>query len=270
MANGLAGRSTIVTGAAHGIGRAIARRFVKAGASVMMADIDEDRLEAEAEAIDSEGYEGRAQSFHGDLREKLAMTNLMAATIDAFDSIHVLVNAARTLVSSDPLNAEADRFEDTIQQNLISNLRLSQIVARRMIEEAEEERLDPTDRAIVNLSSIFARRTVPELLSFSVSCAGVEQLTRTLAVALSEHKIRVNAVAVGGVMGRSLGEALADVEDLPEAISEVVPLGRLGEPAEAAEAVLFLAAPTARFITGQVLTVDGGTELLDPLEGAVL
>jgi len=270
MANGLAGKSAIVTGAAHGIGRAVAVRFVKAGASVMMADIDEDSLEAEAETIGSAGYDGRAQIFHGDLREKLAMTNLMAATIDAFDGVHVLVNAARSLVSSDPLSADADRFEETIHQNLTANLRLSQIVARRMIEEAEDERPQIGDRAIVNLSSIFARRTVPELLAFSVSCAGVEQLTRTLAVALSEHRIRVNAVAVGGVMGRSLGEALSDVEDLPDAISEVVPLGRLGEPSEAAEAALFLAAPTARFITGQVLTVDGGTELLDPLEGAVL
>ena len=114
MVNGLAGKSVIVTGASRSIGLAIARRFVRAGASVIMADTDEDLLEHEVEALAGEGYDGRALAFAGDLREKLSMTNLMAATMDAYDRIDVLVNAGRLLVASDPLDPEADRLEATL------------------------------------------------------------------------------------------------------------------------------------------------------------
>ena len=100
MAEQFSGKAVVVTGAARGLGLAVARRFVRAGASVMLADVDEDRLGAEVRALDGEGWGGRAQGFAGDLREKLAMTNLMAATIDAYDGIDVLVNAGRLLIAS--------------------------------------------------------------------------------------------------------------------------------------------------------------------------
>lgn len=270
MANELAGKSVIVTGAANGFGLAIARRFVRAGASVVMADTEEAKLGAEVATLTGEGLDGRAIAFVGDLREKLSMTNLMAATIDANDGIDILVNAARVLLSSDPLAPDADHFEETLHHNLLANLRLSQIVARRMIERATEETAGPGDRAIVNLSSVFARRALPELLAYSVSCAALEQLTRTLALALASHRIRVNAVAIGGTPSRALSKALPEIEDLADALTEVTPLGRLGEPAEAAEAALFLASPAASFVTGQILGVDGGRPLLDPLEGAAI
>jgi 7-alpha-hydroxysteroid dehydrogenase len=134
-----------------------------------------------------------------------------------------------------------------------------------MIEIAGTEEPGPADRAIVNLSSIHASRTAPRLLAYSVSCAAIDQLTRTLALALAPHRIRVNAVAVGGLPGRSLAEALPDIEDLPEAIAAVAPLGRTGEPADIADAALFFASPAAAYVTGQILAVDGGRALLDPL-----
>jgi 7-alpha-hydroxysteroid dehydrogenase len=264
MANDLKGKSAIVTGAARGIGLAVARRLARAGASVTMADHDEPRLAREVATLAAEGWDGRAQAFVGDLREKLTMTNLMAATMEAYEGIDVLVNASRLLVASDPLSAEADALEATLAQNVVANLRLSQIVARRMIELAGNED-PPADRAILNLSSIQAHRAPPALLAYSVGCAALEQLTRTLALALAPHHIRVNAVAVGGVPGRALARALPALEDLSDALAEVIPLGRPGTAQEAAEAALFLASPAAGFVTGQVLTVDGGRLLLDPL-----
>ncbi|WP_424932667.1 SDR family NAD(P)-dependent oxidoreductase [Amaricoccus macauensis] len=270
MANDLNGKSVIVTGAANGIGLACARQFMKAGASVVMADIDEDKLDHEADSLNSEGHDGTATAFAGDLREKLTMTNLMAATLDANENIHVLVNAARMLVTGDPLDPAGTALEDVLQQNVVANLRLSQIVARRMIEAAKEEGEDASDRAIVNLSSIFAQRSLPQLFAFSVASAALDQITRGLAVPLSVHGIRVNAVAVGGIYGNSLGKSLPEVEDLPDAIREVVPLGRLGEFSEVADSIMFLASPLSRFTTGQVLTVDGGRLLIDPLENALI
>jgi 7-alpha-hydroxysteroid dehydrogenase len=264
MASEHAGRSVIVTGAARGIGLGIARRFVRAGASVVMADIDDERLAREVETLTAEAYDGRATAFVGDLREKLSMTNLVAATLEAHEGIDVLVNASRVLAASEPLSPERDGLEATLGQNVLATLRLSQIVARRMIELADAEP-GPADRAIVNISSVQALRTSPALMAFSVAGAAVEQLTRTLALALAPHRIRVNALAVGGVAGQSLAAALPGIDDIGEAIAEITPLGRVADPADFAGAALFLASPAAGFVTGQVLTVDGGRTLVDPL-----
>ncbi|WP_114965406.1 SDR family NAD(P)-dependent oxidoreductase [Alkalilacustris brevis] len=262
MSFSIEGRTAIVTGAANGVGLAIARHFVANGANVMFADIDEDRLEKE---IGEEARkEGPVRYFGGDLRERLTIANLLSATIDAFDRIDILVNASRQCLRSDPLAADDGTVEELLQQNLMTSLRLSQAVARRMIQQAERDESDARSvGAIVNLSSIAARRSQPELLAYSISTAAVDQMTRALAVALAPHRIRVNALAFGSVMSASLRGQIREHDDYRDEIRDNTPLSRIAAPGELAEAAQFLASDGAAFMTGQVVTIDGGRSLVD-------
>lgn len=264
MSFSISGKAAIVTGSANGVGLAIARHFAAQGAKVMFADIDEEKLEAEVGA--EARAEGAVRYFAGDLRQKLTIANLLSATVDAFDRIDIVVNASRQILLSAPLNAYEDGVELLLEQNLLTSLRLSQMAAKRMIAEAE--RLGQTEGpvgSIVNLSSIAARATQPELLAYSISCAALEQMTRSLAVALAPKRIRVNAVAFGSLMSASLMSALKEHADYRGSIVAGTPLGRIASPAELADAVQFLASGGSEFITGQILTVDGGRGLLDPV-----
>jgi 7-alpha-hydroxysteroid dehydrogenase len=117
--------------------------------------------------------------------------------------------------------------------------------------------------SIVNLSSIAANRTQPELLAYSVSSAALNQMTRSMAVALAPHRIRVNAVAFGSVMSASLKDTLKDNEEYREDIKEHTPLRRIAGPSEVADAVQYLASDASSFVTGEVVTVDGGRSLVD-------
>jgi 7-alpha-hydroxysteroid dehydrogenase len=261
MSFSIDGKTAIVTGAANGIGLAIARHFVDRGANVMFADMDETRLVDEL----GDGHEdSKIRYFSGDLREKLTIANLLSGTIDAFDSVDILVNGSRQLLPTSPLDADDDSMAVLLQQNLMTSLRLSQLVARRMIKQADG-REDGAAGSIINLSSIAARRANPELMAYSVSTAALDQMTRSLAVALAPERIRVNAVAFGSVMSSSLKEILKDRTDYRETIEESTPLGRIAAPHELAEAVQYLASEASSFVTGQILTVDGGRTLLDPV-----
>jgi 7-alpha-hydroxysteroid dehydrogenase len=266
MSFSVSGKTAIVTGAAAGIGLAIARHLVDKGANVMFADIDEDRLTAEV------GEEARAEGpvrmFAGDLTEKLTIANLLSATMDAFDRVDILVNANRKMVISDVLSPEADGVEELWRQNVLTALRMSQLTAKRMIQRAERTEAEPGSLtgSIINISSITARATRPELLAYSTAAAAMDQLTRSLALALAPRGIRVNAVAFGSVMSASLQAALKENPDCRAQIAEGTPLARIASPTELAETVQFLASDAASFITGQVLTVDGGRSLLDAVQ----
>ena len=120
----------------------------------------------------------------------------------------------------------------------------------------------------MNLSSIAAQRTHPELLGYSISEAALEQATRGLAVALAPHKIRVNAVAFGSMMSASLKDSLSETDGLRKEIQQCTPLGRIASAREVTGAVQFLASDGAGFITGEILTVDGGRTLLDNVTSA--
>lgn len=263
MSFSIEGKTAIVTGAANGIGLSVARHFLDRGAKVMMVDMDEDKLTEEFKALPEPE---NATWFSGDLRERLTLANLMSATIDAFDQLDILVNASRQVIAADPLEAADETVDYLLQQNLMTSLRLSQMAAKRMISQAEgEDSGDAPLGSIINLSSIAARRTHPELLAFSVSTAALDQLTRSLAVALAKHRIRVNSVAFGSVMSDSLKSTLKQNSDYRQNIVDHTPLNRIAGPKEIAETVQYLASEGSAFMTGQILTVDGGRTLLDPV-----
>lgn len=266
MSFSLEGKTAIITGAANGIGLEIARHFSDHGANVMLVDMDEEKLSDEVESIDGDGTNVR--SFSGDLREKLTVANLLSATIDAFDSIDILVNASRQVLPSNPLDESEDHFEELFQQNVLANLRVTQAVAKRMIAQAKDKPEANSIGAVVNLSSIAADRTHAGLLGYSVACAALNQMTRSLAVSFAHQRIRVNAIAIGSVMSASLQARLKQDPEMRSATLATTPLGRIAEAREVAETAQFLSTDASGFITGQVVTIDGGRSLIDPLETA--
>ncbi len=273
MTISISGKTAIVTGAANGVGLAIARHFAESGANVMCADMDERKLIAEfgtnPESEDGEASEDaerrNTRIFVGDLRQKLTVTNLVAATIDAFDRVDILVNASRQVRTCDPIDISVKAVQTLIDQNLMTSLRLSQAVAKRMIQQgaALDDDDDSPLGSIINLSSIAASRTQPGLMAFSIAAAGVEQLTRTFAVSLAPHRIRVNAISFGSVMSASLRDTLREHPEVREQILDGTPLGRIAGASEVAEAARFLASDGSAFVTGQILKVDGGRTLID-------
>jgi 7-alpha-hydroxysteroid dehydrogenase len=254
MGEGIAGRSAIVTGAARGIGLAVARRLVRAGAVVVMADPDERRLEVEAASLNEDGLPGRALSFSCNLREKLSMTNLLAAALETQDAIDILVDANLLAAPSDLLDAAADGLETALAQNVAARLRLAQLAAKRRGALAAEEQ-PPRDRAILLVGSIYGTGAgvgaPAELAALAASAAALGPLARGLALRLAPSRIRVNLLTVGDI---------AAGEEAPERVT--APLSGADSHDAAAEAALFLVSPAARAVTGQTLAADAGRGLI--------
>lgn len=255
-------KTAIVTGAATGVGLAIARHFAEQGANVMFADSDIKSLK-----IETTPAQPNIAYFAGNFSEKLSRINLIKETISHFNRIDILVNANRQVVTRPEILSDhrpAD-LEIMMEQNFRQHYDLSWLVAEKFIEQAKSRLETGPDSigSIVNVSSIAAQRMVPELVEYSVSCAAQDQLTRSMAVALAPKNIRVNAVSFGSVMSKSLAAKFNTREGHRELIVKATPLGRIAEAKDVAPVVLFLASDCARFVTGQILNVDGGRSLLD-------
>lgn len=259
MSFSINGKTAIITGAANGIGLAIARQFADRGANVMCADMDEKKL---ANEWGDQKDDSNLRYFAGDLRQRLTIANLVSATIDSFERVDILVNASRQVMPTDALNVDDSSVAVLLEQNLMTALHLSQQVAKRMIKQGADQEEGQLG-SIINLSSIVSRNTRPELMGFSIAAAALDQMTRSLALALAPERIRVNAVAFGSVMSASLRASVVENSEWRQEIRAQTPLGRIAGPTEIADSVQFLAAESSAFMTGEIITVDGGRSLLD-------
>ena len=247
----LSGKSAIVTGAAQGIGYAIARRFLDEGARVVIADINE---EGGREAEEQLSALGEVHYIHADVGERLDIHNLVASTMDLFGEIDVLVNNAGIVMGGEFFDISEDDFDKVMRVNLKGAFLASQSAARHMVKRVEQG--GPAG-SIINMSSINAKLAIPSQIPYTVSKGAVRQLTNVMAQALAPHGIRVNAIGPGSIAT----EMLETVNNNPQARHRVLsrtPMGRIGEPEEIASIAAFLASGDAGYITGQTIYADGG------------
>ena len=247
----LEGKVAIVTGAARGIGYAIAKRFLMDGASVVLSDIDNT---ATLQAVKDLEQFGDARAMAADVGDKLDIHNLMTYTVTNLGEIDILVNNAGTVHKADFLDLKEEDFDRVMRVNLKGAFLCGQAVAKRMVARVEAGGEAGT---IINMSSINAIFGLPDQLAYSVSKGGLSQLTRTMAVALAKWGIRVNAIGPGSIQTDMLSAVNTDAEARKTILSRT-PLGRIGDPAEIASIASFLASRDASYITGQTIYADGG------------
>ncbi len=247
----LENKVAIITGAARGIGYAVAKRFVTDGAKVVIADVDD---QAGQSAVDDLSKIGDVTYIHCNVAERLDVRNLVAETINAYGDVDILVNNAGIVVGADFLELEEDDFDRVLSVNLKGTFLCSQAVARHMVEKVQNGGQPGT---IINMSSVNAVLAIPSQIPYCVSKGGISQLTKTTALALAPHGIRVNAIGPGSIMT----EMLASVNDDPAARNRILsrtPMERVGEPSEIAGVAAFLASPDSSYVTGQTIYADGG------------
>jgi glucose 1-dehydrogenase len=240
--NRLAGKVVVVTGAARGLGLAIATRFAEEGARIVLADVDGDAVEAAADKLGQHG-------LRVDVSQRDEVERMIATATQQFGAVDVLVNNAgmyRNIPLQELTEAEFDRM---ITVNLKSALFGIQAVAAQMIARR--------CGSIVNVASIAARLGAIGTIAYAVAKAGVAQLTNVAAIELAPHNVRVNALAPGTFATEMSGGAYAD-SALQGRVLPRIPMGRMGRPEEAAGVALFLACDDSSYVTGKTIYADGG------------
>jgi glucose 1-dehydrogenase len=239
-------RIALVTGAARGIGLAIAERYVAEGAKVTIADVLDAEGEAAAKAIG-------ADYLHCDVSLEADVKRCIAAVVKAHGAIDILVNNAAISIAKPFMDITADDFDKVIGVNLRGAFLLTQEAARHMIEQVKAGR---KAGAIVNMSSVNDTLAIPVIAPYTMSKGGVKQLTAVSALALAEHGIRVNGIGPGSIMTDMLKGVATDKTAMNRILSRT-PLGRVGEPSEIASVATFLASDDASYVSGQIIYVDG-------------
>ncbi|NWG71443.1 MAG: SDR family oxidoreductase [Parvularculaceae bacterium] len=233
-----------MTGAAHGVGAACARRFAAAGDRLVLADRDEAGVRALAEELKRKGVE--AAFVHADGANRLHVHNIVAETLDAYGRIDVLTHMAYEDYSAPFLETTEDDFDRVVALNLKGAFLINQAVAKQFIKQKAQ------GGAIVNLMSVEAITAAPDHVAFATTQGGLHQMTKAVALALSPFGARANSVGIGAI-----ATELPEESD-EEEVGASVPLRRIGAPEEVAETVFFLASSAASYITGQSIFVDGG------------
>jgi 3-oxoacyl-[acyl-carrier protein] reductase len=244
----LTGRRAIVTGASRGIGRAIAETLATRGATVVVNyRAGEAAAREVCDAIAAAG--GTAHAIGFDVADAAAVEAGMKAAIDALGGLEILVNNAGISIDALIMRAAAADFDATMATNLRGAFLCSKIAARHLLKAKERGR-------IVNLSSVVGEQGNPGQSMYAASKAGVIGLTKSLARELAGRGITVNAVTPGYIATDMTAAALTG--DAQAQLLSRIPLGRVGQPQEIAEAVAFLASDAAAYVTGHVMRVNGG------------
>jgi glucose 1-dehydrogenase len=245
----------VITGAARGIGLGIAKRFVKEGAKVVLADID-----GRAGGPEAKHLGASARFVACDVGNSSQVATLIEESCKAFGGdIDILINNAGIVHGAEFLDLKEEDFDRVLRVNLKGHFLVAQAVARRMVEQVGAGKKPGT---IVNMSSINSVVAIGNQIPYCVTKGGIAQLTRSTALALAPHGIRVNAIGPGSVMTEMLVAVAKDIDARRRMMSRT-PMGRFAEPEEIASVAVFLASDDASYITGETVFVDGGRLVLN-------
>jgi NAD(P)-dependent dehydrogenase (short-subunit alcohol dehydrogenase family) len=249
----LSGKVAAITGAARGIGRACAERFLQEGVKVVISDVDGEALAKTASEL------GRANDLRAvvaDVTKRADVDALIASAAKAFGRLDIMVNNAGVARNQDILDISEQDFDDVIGINLKGAFFGVQAAAKQMIAQGG-------GGVIINMSSVNALLAIPTLATYAISKGGMKQLTSVAAVALAPHNIRVVAVGPGTILTDMVASSIYTSEDARKTVLSRTPIGRGGEPSEVASVVAFLASDDASYITGQTIYPDGGRLILN-------